>query len=216
LKRLSHNLHSQGRDSAAKALFYKSLDVDRRTRRDWEVAFFEFQYSVLFEDAQDSLDALKRALALGMPKTMLAGWESALEPLRDEPEFHRIIESARVEARSNTPMNQKMTIRALLNFRQVMEVYYVDHSAYPEAQDIQGLKNAVEPVYIRSAPEADAWGNTFLVTSSAKSYTICSGGSNGGDCDLVDDGGATTDPDAAIVLRDGAFVQWPEGMHPGL
>ena len=41
------------------------------------------------------------------------------------------------------------------------EAYRIDHGVYPPARDIAALAAAVEPVYIKTAPLADAWGTPF-------------------------------------------------------
>ena len=82
------------------------------------------------------------------------------------------------------------------------------------------IGNLLSPVYIRTLPLVDAWGNEFLMWGTEGEYVVMSLGADG-----VPDqyygfsdertgqfpfGGGFTDPDNDIIFANGQFVQWPE------
>ena len=86
--------------------------------------------------------------------------------------------------------------------------------------DARAIEAELEPIYIRTMPESDAWGRPFLYWSDTSFYYIVSTGADG----LLDmeyptrmpaelGVGATTEPAADIVFANGQFVQWPEGTQ---
>ena len=107
---------------------------------------------------------------------------------------------------------QKRTMADLRSLGTAVETYAVDNNDYPSATTMSGLATEIEPTYIRTAPDADGWSNTFSVDSDPSEYTICSGGKDGGTC-TGDDNGATTDFNSSITFVNGQFVQWPEGVQ---
>ena len=108
---------------------------------------------------------------------------------------------------------QKRTMADLRSLGTAIESYSIDNNVYPAAANFSTLEGVIEPIYIRTAPESDGWGRTFLVTSTNTLYTVGSGGKDGGALTLVGDGGATTSFNDAIVFANGQFVQWPEGTQ---
>jgi type II secretory pathway pseudopilin PulG len=107
---------------------------------------------------------------------------------------------------------QKRTIADLRVIGTAIESYAIDHQAYPVATNMAELESCIEPAYVRVAPTSDGWERTFLVSSTTGSYTIGSGGKDGGALTLVEGGGATRNFDDAIVFSNGRFVQWPESI----
>ncbi len=77
---------------------------------------------------------------------------------------------------------------------------------YPDARDIRTVLAATDA----RLPAADAWGNDYLVVSLASGFGLRSLGRDG----RYDGGrdGPTTSYDDDIVLRNGEFVRYPEGM----
>ena len=106
---------------------------------------------------------------------------------------------------------QKRTMADLRSLGTAIESYSIDNNVYPAANDFSTLEGVIEPIYIRTAPESDGWGRTFLVTSTNTLYTIGSGGKDGGA--LTGSGGATTSFNDAIIFANGQFTQWPEGTQ---
>jgi type II secretion system protein G len=107
---------------------------------------------------------------------------------------------------------QKRTMADLRSIGTAVETYSIDNNDYPSATDMAGLATVIEPLYIRDAPQADAWSNGFGVDSDPGEYTVCSGGKDGGTC-TSDGAGATTDFNSSITFSNGQFVQWPEGAQ---
>ncbi len=109
---------------------------------------------------------------------------------------------------------QKRTMADLRSIGTAVESYAIDNNVYPAATAMNTLEGVIEPVYIRTAPTEDGWGNTFVVNSTTGGYTVCSGGKDGGTaCTVVSGGGPTTSFNDAIIFINGQFVQWPEGTQ---
>ena len=108
---------------------------------------------------------------------------------------------------------QKRTMADLRSLSTAVEVYSVDRGFFPVAATIGALAPEVEPLYIRVAPPTDGWGRAIIVNSAARGYTLGSGGKDGGALTSVGGGGATTAFDDAIILVNGSFTQWPDGVQ---
>ncbi len=106
---------------------------------------------------------------------------------------------------------QKRTMADLKTLAEAIEAYAVDNSVYPTAATMTELSVVLRPVFARAVPVEDGWGHGIVVDCAAGSYTVGSGGKDGGALDFV--GGPTTDFDDAIILSNGQFVQWPEGAQ---
>lgn len=113
---------------------------------------------------------------------------------------------------------QKRTMADMRSIGTAVESYSIDNNAYPVATDMDTLKGIVEPVYIRSLPTVDGWGNPFLYWSDGASYRIVSRGKDGAE----DQDWSEANPDSAvgtqsfnndIVFVDGLFVVYPEGQQ---
>lgn len=106
---------------------------------------------------------------------------------------------------------QKRTMADMRTIAVAMESYATDHAAYPAADDLQGVRAALEPRYVQRLPGVDGWEHPFRVFSDAESYWIVSPGKDGrfGGCE----GGPTYEYVADICYADGTFTQWPEGAQ---
>lgn len=73
------------------------------------------------------------------------------------------------------------TIAALRSLQITAEAYHVDYKKYPPAASIAELQPLVQPVYIRTMPLRDGWGNPifYLTFADGKSYVIASPGADG-------------------------------------
>lgn len=107
---------------------------------------------------------------------------------------------------------QKRTMADLRSIGTAIEAYSIDNNQYPVVTTMPTLEAVVEPLYIRTAPQNDGWGRTFVVSCASGEYTVCSGGKDGGACSN-DASGATTSFNDSITFANGQFVQWPEGAQ---
>ena len=108
---------------------------------------------------------------------------------------------------------QKRTMADLRSVGTAVEEYAIDNNIYPVAATMAVLEPFVEPIYIRTAPTTDGWGNVFVVASVIGGYTIGSGGKDGGALTVVGGGGPTNNFNDAIIFISGQFVQYPEGTQ---
>jgi type II secretory pathway pseudopilin PulG len=121
---------------------------------------------------------------------------------------------------------QLRTIADMRRIAAAVEAYATDAQAYPDAGTIEELAALLEPAYIQAMPRTDGWGRalkyeSWLQDEADEAPTLYALGSAGKDgawerWDLVDTPeGTTRGFDADIVLINGAFIQFPEGMDPG-
>lgn len=112
--------------------------------------------------------------------------------------------------------------RSMADMRSIavcFEAYRVDNDALPGgATDgwvpVETIREVLEPVYIRTLPLNDAWGNPFEIWSDGMRYRIVSAGRDGvreADYSVLDGTRGTTSFDSDIVMADGEFRQWPDG-----
>jgi hypothetical protein len=125
-------------------------------------------------------------------------------------------------------LNRPRTVRERLNYTMAeirsaaiaVEEYSIDNNAYPLQDEPLGtfarIRDLLEPMYIRTVPTVDAWGNELIYWSDERSYVIVSPGADGVFDQSYGAGSPTMkyrgeydDPTVDMVFADGAFVQWP-------
>jgi hypothetical protein len=116
--------------------------------------------------------------------------------------------------------------RAMFDLRMAgiaCESFAVDNNVYPgpvaPIDLVDRIETIVEPIYIRSLPKVDPWGDPFLFWSDTTHYALVSYGPDGiPDFPYATWGltqfdamqaGATTRFGADLVFANGGFVQWP-------
>ena len=75
--------------------------------------------------------------------------------------------------------DQKRNLADMRAIGTAVEAYAVDHQIYPPGNStVAAISHYIEPLYIKSAPKKDSWGNLFLYQTSSDglSYTITSYG----------------------------------------
>ena len=108
---------------------------------------------------------------------------------------------------------QKRTMADMRSVSAAIESYSVDQGAYPAAADMRELAEILSPAHIMSCPQVDGWGNALgFERSSTGGYLLRSRGKDGVP-EIEFQGGSTGDYDCDIILVDGEFTQWPEGMQ---
>ena len=78
------------------------------------------------------------------------------------------------------------------------------------------LEPLVVPLYIDKLPQLDGWGNEFSIRCNPTIYTIAScGKGHTGACThaITGSGGEMSMDTDDIILKNGSFVQWPEGAQ---
>ena len=59
------------------------------------------------------------------------------------------------------------------------EVYAMDYGAYPAGNNVEDLRDELEPNYIPELPATDGWGHRFGWVTDGSSMRIVSGGPDG-------------------------------------
>ena len=74
----------------------------------------------------------------------------------------------------------RWTMSDMMSWRIAIQAYATDHGSYPNVKTLEELRNAVQPMYIVSAPMVDAWGNPYRYESeSATQFRLISSGADG-------------------------------------
>ncbi len=109
---------------------------------------------------------------------------------------------------------QKRTMADMRTIGQAIASYSVDNNFFPAAASMTTLAGLLEPAYSRKASQKDGWGHFYVFDGTAVEYTLGSTGKDGGTAlALEGGGGATGSIDSDIIVANGVFVQWPEGMQ---
>lgn len=100
------------------------------------------------------------------------------------------------------------------------EAYMTDENKVPDVHDIAGLAKALEPTYVRTLPQTDAWGETyvFVVSPDRLHYRIVSRGADKrleAGSDMLQVIADKVPPrksnslDDDFIYQDGDFIQYP-------
>ena len=109
---------------------------------------------------------------------------------------------------------QKRTMVELRTVATAVSSYATDFGFVPRVAsgDVEALTPYLLPTYMRTLPTTDAWHTPMLYESEGLGYTVRSLGSDG-----VAQGSLTPGPTTRfaddIIMVDGIFVQWPEGIQ---
>jgi len=123
-----------------------------------------------------------------------------------------------------TPRDRRK--RAMADLRAIgtaVETYAIDNDHYPGQPqgllDLSNVESDLEPLYIRTVPMKDPWGNDYLYWSNEVGYVLVSMGADShldrsyrveaGSLSAMKFVGEFDDPQTDIVFADGQFVQWP-------
>jgi type II secretion system protein G len=117
---------------------------------------------------------------------------------------------------------QKRTMADIRAIATAWEAFAVDNNAYTAAGQVTWaalsapLDGLITPTYIRSFPQADAWGTvwSFQVDdqTNAQRYRITSYGRDG-TAESTPAAGPTTNFNDDIIFENGSFFRYPEGMQ---
>jgi len=120
---------------------------------------------------------------------------------------------------------QKRTIADIRSLGVAIESYASDTNSYPKATSVSGLRDAIEPKYIKSVPLLDGWGHELRynclkdAADSCTGYVLASAGKDGRfehdpiETQAGQEPQPTSNFDCDIVFSGGKFLQYPEGVQ---
>ena len=116
---------------------------------------------------------------------------------------------------------QKRSMADMRTAAAAIEAYATDKNAYPDASSyLAELSPALTPTYTKTLPEVDGWGTALRYEcwpkGACEHYAIASAGADKVfEHDSLQDYAAatTSDFDSDVVLSDGRFLQYPEGVQ---
>ncbi|MGQ9496244.1 MAG: type II secretion system protein GspG [Thermoanaerobaculaceae bacterium] len=119
------------------------------------------------------------------------------------PRIFQLLERAR----------QKRTMADMRTLALAINAYGADLAMVPQVTGpAANLKAFLEPTYLKVLPVLDGWRRDFQYQGQGLEYTLLSYGGDGSP-----QGGPygrpTTNFSADIVVINGVFVQWPEGIQ---
>jgi general secretion pathway protein G len=109
---------------------------------------------------------------------------------------------------------QRRTMSDMRSIANAVSSYGVDWVFVPLLSDgtVEEILPYISPTYLRKKPTDDAWNNPIRYNGEGLDYTLWSFARDGVKQSPLAQGG-TTSFDSDIVLVNGIFVQWPEGMQ---
>ncbi len=121
---------------------------------------------------------------------------------------------------------QRRSMADMRSLATALEAYASDFDRYPPAaftlptglalptSTLENARPYLQPTYLRTVPVNDGWNSWFLygTTAERSDYAIRSAGREGSP-DTAPAYGPTTDFRDDIILVNGQFVQWPEGVQ---
>jgi type II secretion system protein G len=122
---------------------------------------------------------------------------------------------------------QKRTMADMRTLALGLESYETDRNAFPASAGfalpsglslptatIGGIVTEISPTYLRAVPMLDGWNSWFVygTDTSRGNYILKSNGADG-IADTSPPYGLTHSFDADIILVNGSFVQYPEGIQ---
>lgn len=109
---------------------------------------------------------------------------------------------------------QRRTMTDMRLIAQAVNSYAIDFSFAPKftTATVASLRPYLEPTYVKKIPLEDGWQHPYQYQAEGFDYTIRSYGKDGA-ADGTLSSGPTTRFSADLVLYNGVFVQWPEGMQ---
>jgi type II secretion system protein G len=110
--------------------------------------------------------------------------------------------------------HQKSTMMAMRTLSQAVQMYAQDTAEFQAmaSSPASVLGSSLVPTYIEVAPSFDGWNQPLYYEADRRTYTIISYGTNFAQ-DLPYIVGTTTLSWEDIVLVDGTFTQWPDGVQ---
>ena len=109
---------------------------------------------------------------------------------------------------------QKRTMAELRSIATAISSYATDFPFMPQVGPGQAelLAAYVVPTYTKFLSGLDGWQNPILYAANGLEYTLVSTGSDG-TLQSTPPGGVTTSFSDNIIISNGVFVQWPDGMQ---
>ena len=150
--------------------------------------------------------------------------DSRVGTIPSTPDRDIILANNQFIQKPETPKTSlERAMREIRSIATAMESFAVDNDRYPGPtsglKTIAAVAGDLEPIYIKTLPRVDPWGQPYWVWSNGKSYIIVSGASDAaldrsylvGDAAAPDlkEGVETSDAQADIVFLDGVFVRYP-------
>ena len=109
---------------------------------------------------------------------------------------------------------QKRTMVELRTVATAVSTYATDFAYVPKIPTgvVEDLTPYLVPTYLRTLPYLDGWRRAMLYNSEGLNYTVRSNGSDGTMQAGPPMGPTTSFPDDMVMVN-GVFVQWPDGMQ---
>jgi general secretion pathway protein G len=122
---------------------------------------------------------------------------------------------------------QRRSMSDMRSLATAIESYATDLNSYPPASafvlpaglslptlNLGNARPYLQPTYMKMVPMVDGWNSWFLygTTAARSDYALRSAG-QGGEPQTTASFGPTTDFKDDIILVNGQFVQWPDGVQ---
>lgn len=103
---------------------------------------------------------------------------------------------------------QKATMHSLARVAVATQCYATKHGVAPETASAESVARVLQVFSDEPVDSLDGWNRPWLyLRRSSNSYQLISLGADG-----VKDGGQLNSPSQDIIVSDGRFTKWPEGL----
>ena len=112
---------------------------------------------------------------------------------------------------------QRRTMTDMRLMATAVNAYSIDFSFMPKFDSATSAQLApyLVPTYVKAFPANDGWRNAYHYQAAGLDYSLLSYGRDGVEDSTLHEG-PTTSFNADLVLFNGVWTQWPEGMQTGL
>jgi hypothetical protein len=183
LERLGKETESHSEEDKKDFERYRQLVREKIDFREWVRTVYEPLYAKYFTEAQlaDLVTFYKtptgQKLIKSLPDIEREAMQSAGAQIQEK--FAALAKQVQDERSQRRPWEQTMAdIRSIAT---AAEAWAIDNEdKYPPAQTWEELRKQLEPTYIKTLPQKDAWGNeyAFVISEDRKHYRIISAGSD--------------------------------------
>jgi general secretion pathway protein G len=103
---------------------------------------------------------------------------------------------------------QKKTMADMRAVSQAIGMYQIDNGVFPTG-NFSSMTAALQPDYMQSVPQSDGWDQPFLYDGQINSYSLSSGGKDGGPVHNSDNNFDKRDFNHPITIVNGVFTAAP-------
>lgn len=183
LERMQKQMEGRSEEDKKDFARYRQLVREKIDFREWVRGVYEPLYAKYFTEQQlaDLVAFYKTPTGQSLVKSLPEIEREAMQTAGDQiqEKFAALLQQVQDERKKRRPWEQTMTdMRSLMT---AIEAWSTDNEEkYPAAMTLDELAKELEPVYVKTMPRKDGWGNDFayVVSEDRKHFRIVSAGAD--------------------------------------